>query len=69
MFERTFRRSCTACNGPIVWLTAEQARKDGELAKDLAEAAKWMGEPIQSVWQCKRSTCGEAGFFGSRHSG
>lgn len=65
MFEQIFRRACSECGGPIVWLTPAQAAKDPQLAKLLEEARQWVMGPIESVWRCTR--CGETGFFGSWH--
>ena len=64
-----FRRTCSACGAPIVWLTLDEARQDAKLAQDLAEAASWLGGPVDSVWRCTRSSCDEAGFFGAPQFG
>jgi hypothetical protein len=52
----------------VVWLDAGEVRKDAELSKLVREAAAWLGEPVESVWRCSRSACGETGFFGGLHA-
>jgi hypothetical protein len=67
MFESLFRRSCSECGGPIVWLDLAEAQKDPELTKLVREAAVQLGAPVVSIWRCTHFACRETGFFGPLH--
>jgi hypothetical protein len=69
MFPSFMRRSCSQCGGQIEWLTLEQAQQDAQIAKDLEEASRWIGEPVKTIWRCLRPSCQEVGFFGAMHVG